>query len=201
MDVMEKGGWVMIPLAILLLSAFYVTIERYLAIQKIGHVDKNFQQHIMHMVSSGNISGAKQACATHPSLYARIVEKGLLRLGSPIHEIESGIENAARGSISELEKNMSLLSAVAMMAPMFGFLGTVLGMIRIFSDIAVSDNLSIGIIAGGMYEKMITSGAGLFVGIVAHICYVVINNMIDRKIVELESASSEFVDLLYQPKL
>jgi len=132
-------------------------------------------------------------------LLAVIIDKGSLRLGSSIQEIESGMESTARASIALLEKNLSLLAAVATLAPMFGFLGTVMGMIRIFGDVSAADNLSIGVISGGIYEKMITSAAGLVVGVLGHILYVLINSMIERTIIKLEHAAGQFVDLLYKP--
>jgi biopolymer transport protein ExbB len=199
-EMLMKGGWVMIPIAILLMLAIFIFIERYLAIKKLGKIDNGFLMGVMQNVTSGNISAVKTLCASNPNmLIAHIIDKGVLRLGSSIQEIESGMESTARASISILEKNLSILAAVATLAPMFGFLGTVMGMIRIFGDVSAADNLSIGVISGGIYEKMITSAAGLVVGVFAHILYVSINSMIERTIIRLENASTQFVDLLYKP--
>jgi len=199
-EMLTKGGWVMIPIAFLLILAVFIFIERYLAIKKLGKIDNSFLMGVMQNVTSGNISAVKTLCASNPNmLIAHIIDKGVLRLGSSIQEIESGMESTARASISILEKNLSILAAVATLAPMFGFLGTVMGMIRIFGDVSAADNLSIGVISGGIYEKMITSAAGLVVGVFAHILYVSINSMIERTIIRLENASTQFVDLLYKP--
>ena len=199
-ELLTRGGWVMVPIAILLMIAVYVFIERYLAIKKLGKIDNGFLMGVMQNVTSGNIPAVKTLCASNPNmLIAHIIDKGVLRLGSSIQEIESGMESTARASISILEKNLSILGAVATLAPMFGFLGTVMGMIRIFGDVSAADNLSIGVISGGIYEKMITSAAGLVVGVFAHILYVSLNAMIERTIIRLENASTQFVDLLYKP--
>lgn len=199
-ELLFRGGWVMIPIGILLVMGVYIFIERYLTIKKLARIDNGFMMGILQNLSAGNIQGIRSLCASNQNmLLAIIIEKGALRLGSPIQEIESGMESTARASISLLEKNLSLLSAVATLAPMFGFLGTVMGMIRIFGDVSAADNLSIGVISGGIYEKMITSAAGLIVGVLGHIMYVTINSMIERSIIKLEHSAGNFIDLLYKP--
>ncbi|MCS7073151.1 MAG: MotA/TolQ/ExbB proton channel family protein [Bacteroidia bacterium] len=199
-DLIQKGGWVMYPILVLFAATIYLTIERYLAIQKIGLVDRALLMQVLQGVTSGNIQNAKALCAGNYTLLARVLEKGLLRLGAPISEIESGMESAAKNAVAELEKNMGLLGAISSLAPLFGFLGTIMGMISAFSNMAVADNLSIGLIAEGIYTKMVTSASGLIVGILAHVCYVLINTMIDKRLGELELSASQFIDLLYKPQ-
>jgi biopolymer transport protein ExbB len=201
LTLLTRGGWVMLPIGFLLLMAIYFFIERYLIIKRLGRVDAHFMMNVMQNVSSGNIQGAKALCnAQQSSLIAHILEKGILRLGSSIQEIESGMESTARASLSVLEKNVIILGAIAALAPMFGFLGTVMGMIRIFGDVAIADSLSIGTISGGIYEKMITSAAGLLVGVIAYVCHTVINMQIEKTMINLEHSASQFVDLLYRPQ-
>jgi biopolymer transport protein ExbB len=201
LDLLLKGGWVMVPIALLLISAIYLFLERYFSIQRLARVDQTLLSNTINSLSQGNIQSARTLVASHPSLLARILERGLLRLGSPITEIETGMEQQARSSISHMEKNLGLLAAISTLAPMFGFLGTVMGMITVFTQIAFSnDQLSISKIADGMYVKMVTSAAGLVVGIFAHMCYVTIHTLIDRSIIKLETAAGQFIDYLYRPQ-
>jgi biopolymer transport protein ExbB len=128
-----------------------------------------------------------------------LLEKGIKRLGKPIKEIESAVENTGKLEIYKLEKNLAYLGIIAGIAPMFGFVGTISGVIKIFYNISLADNISIGLIAGGLYEKMITSAAGLVVGIIAHIGFHLLNSMIDRVSFDLESTTVEFIDLIQEP--
>jgi biopolymer transport protein ExbB len=128
-----------------------------------------------------------------------MLQKGLTRIGRPIKDIEGAIENIGKLEVSKLEKNISILGIIAGIAPMFGFVGTIAGVIKIFYNISLSDNISMGIIAGGLYEKMITSAAGLMIGIVAYIGYHILNIMVDRVILRMETDAIEFIDLLEEP--
>jgi biopolymer transport protein ExbB len=200
-SLLVKGGYVMIPILLLSIISVYLFIERYLYIKKTGKLDSYFITHIGQQLKEGNIKGAITYCDQSNYTIAKMLQKGLYRLGSPMRDIESAIEYMANVEIAKMEKNLSFLSAIAAIAPMLGFLGTVTGMIKSFHSISITDNISISIIAGGIYEKMVTSGAGLVVGIVAHILYVYLNNMIDRTINDMEMKTIEFMDILHKPQI
>lgn len=199
MELLLKGGPVMIPIVLLSIVALALFIERLLYISKAGKLDDRLFAEVKKLLNNGDVSGALKICAGNPLPVARLLEKGVIRLGSPIRDIESGIETTARVEVYRMEKNLNILSAIAAIAPMFGFLGTVIGMIRAFYNISISDNISIGIIASGIYEKMITSASGLIVGVLAYIFYTYLNTMIDRAVNRLEITAIDFLDLLHKP--
>jgi biopolymer transport protein ExbB len=145
------------------------------------------------------IDSALNLARTTNTPIARLLEKGIKRLGRPIKEIESAVENTGKLEIYKLEKNLAYLGIIAGIAPMLGFVGTISGVIKIFYNISLADNISIGLIAGGLYEKMVTSAAGLVVGIIAHIAFHFLNTMIDRVSFQLESTAVDFIDLLHEP--
>ena len=200
-DLLLKGGYVMIPIILLSVISLYLFVERYLYIKQAGKVDPYFLTNIKQKLKDGDVKSAIEYCDQTNYPIAKMLQKGLYRLGSPMRDIESAIEYMANVEIAKMEKNLSFLSAIAAIAPMLGFLGTVTGMIKSFYSISVADNISIGIIAGGIYEKMVTSGAGLVVGIIAHVFYTYLNNMIDRTINNMEMKTIEFMDILYKPQL
>jgi biopolymer transport protein ExbB len=203
LELLQEGGnfGLIISILILVLSAIavYVAIERYLTIKKATRIDDNFMNNIRMNVQAGNIQGAKALCMSTDSPVARMVEKGLARIGKPLDDIEHAIENVGRLEVYKLEKNLSILSIIAGVAPMFGFLGTIAGMIQTFSSLAAANNLTIGVIAGGIYVKMFTSALGLIVGIFAFICYNYLNSMIDRVVNRMERSTFDFIDLLQEP--
>jgi biopolymer transport protein ExbB len=194
-----KGGWLMIPIALLLLLSIYFFIERLITIRKAGIYDENFMNAIRDNILNGNIQGAKSFCKGTSGPIARIIEKGISRIGKPIKDIERSMENVAKLEIYKMERWLNILKIVAGIAPMFGFLGTIAGMMKLFGDIAADNNLSIGTIASGINIKMVTSAAGLMVGIFAYVCYNSLNAMIDRVVNKMENASFEFLDLLQEP--
>jgi biopolymer transport protein ExbB len=198
-DFIIKGGPIMIPIAILSAIAIYIFIERYLTIKKASKVDDNFMNTIRDYMHSGNISAAKTLCKSTNTPIARMVEKGISRIGKPIKEIEGAIENIGKLEVHKLEKNLSILGIIAGIAPMFGFVGTIMGVIKIFYNIAQADNISIGLIAGGLYQKMITSASGLIIGIFAYVGYHYLAIMTDKVIFKMESNAVEFIDLLQEP--
>jgi biopolymer transport protein ExbB len=155
---------------------------------------------IKMMVLQGDINGAKMLCGQTNSPIARMIGKGIARLGRPLKDIESSIENTGKIEIYKLERNLSVLGIIAGIAPMLGFVGTIAGVIRIFYNISLADNISIGLIAGGLYEKMITSAAGLIVGIIAHAGYHYLNLLVDRMVYKMESNALDFIDLLQENK-
>ncbi len=199
LDLIMKGGWVMVPIGILSVIAVYLMIEKFIVIHRASKVDAGFMANVKTMLMDGKTDAALSMCKNNNSPIARLLEKGIKRLGKPIKEIESAVENTGKLEIYKLEKNLSYLGIIAGIAPMFGFVGTISGVIRIFYNISLADNISIGLIAGGLYEKMITSAAGLLVGIIAHIGFHYLNTMIDRVSFQLESTSVEFIDLIQEP--
>ena len=165
LDLILKGGWVMVPIGILSVIAVFLMVERYITISRASKVDSGFMANIKAMLMDGKADAALSLCRSTNTPIARLLEKGIKRLGKPIKEIESAVENTGKLEIYKLEKNLSYLGIIAGIAPMFGFVGTISGVIKIFYNISLADNISIGLIAGGLYEKMITSAAGLIVGI------------------------------------
>jgi biopolymer transport protein ExbB len=199
LDLLMKGGPVMIPIFILSFAAIYIFVERYRYINRAGTLDPNFLSQIKDLLYKGDVKGALAYCNKSTYPIARLLERGLLRMGQDTRDIESAIESTARVEVYNMERNLSILSAIAAIAPMFGFLGTVLGMIKAFYNISISDNISIGIIAGGMYEKMVTSASGLVVGVMAYMLYTLLNAKIDRVVNKMEVTAIEFLDLLHKP--
>ncbi|MRS60524.1 MotA/TolQ/ExbB proton channel family protein [Larkinella terrae] len=198
-DLVAKGGWVMIPISLLFFLALYMIIERWLFIRNNTKVDDNFIDNVKDMVMQGNIKSAESFCKNQRNSIGRIFEKAIGRIGSPIREIEGTLETVGQIELSRLEKNLGYLGIIAGIAPMLGFIGTISGIIRIFYDISLSDNISVGIIAGGLYEKMITSGAGLIVGVIAYTGYHLLNMLIEKFTLKLEINSFEFMEVLQKP--
>ena len=154
---------------------------------------------IRDYVHNGNMDAAKALCKNSMAPAARMVEKGITRIGKPIKEIEEAMESVGKLEINRLEKNLSVLSLIGRIGPIFGFIGTIAGVIKIFYDISLTDNISIGVISTGLYQKMITSASGLVVGLLAFIGYFILNAMLDKTINKMETASVEFIDLLHEP--
>ncbi len=179
--------------------AVYVFIERYLSFKSLAREDERVMQNLRANIGSGNIATIQSICANSETPLARMVEKGLSRLGRPMPEIETAIENVGRVETFRLEKKVTYLSLIARTAPMFGFLGTIMGVIKIFYDISLTDNLSVGVISGGLYQKMLTSAGGLLVGIIAFLGYYFLTMMLDELVNKLERRSIEFMDLLHAP--
>ena len=196
LDLLQKGGIVMIPIVILSLLAFYFFFERLIAIKKASKEDTNFMNNIRDMISNMNIEASKALCKSVNSPVSRMVEKGIERIGRPVPEIERAIESVGKFEISKLGKNLKILGIVAGIAPMLGFIGTIMGVIKIFYNISLADNISIGLIAGGLYEKMITSASGLIVGVIAYTGYHYLIILLDRVIYNLENNGIAFMDLL-----
>lgn len=199
LSLLEKGGYVMYPILFLFTIALFLFIERYLYIRKTSRIDENFLHNINELLLAGNIQGAITYCKNSKFPIANLLERGLGRLGSPIREIEGAIENKAKLEIYNMEKNLGILSSIARIAPMFGFLGTVTGMIRTFHNISTSNKIEISTIASGIYEKMVTSASGLIVGIIAYVMYTLLTTMIDRSINKMEIVAMDFIDLLHKP--
>jgi len=198
-DLLVKGGWVMVPIGILALLGLVIFFERYFTIRKASKDDSNLMIQVRSSIITGNLESAKAICRNSNTPLGRMLQKGLLRIGRPIKDIEGAIENVGKLEVSKLDKNIGILGIVAGIAPMFGFLGTIIGVIKIFYDISATGNMSIAVISGGLYVKMITSAAGLMVGIVAYVGYHILNIMVEKVILRLETDSIEFIDLLEEP--
>lgn len=198
-DLLVKGGWVMIPIGILAVLGLVIFFERYFTIRKAAKNESSLMSQIRDSILNGRLESAIAICKNSNSPLGRMLQKGLLRIGRPIKEIEGAIENVGKIEVAKLEKNIGIIGIVAGIAPMFGFLGTIAGVIKIFYDISKTDNISMGVISGGLYVKMVTSAAGLFVGIVAYVCYHILNMMVDKVILKLETDAIEFIDLLEEP--
>jgi biopolymer transport protein ExbB len=195
-----KGGWIMAILGLLSVVAVYIFIERYLVISRAAREDKNFMNNIRNFILAGKLDSAKALCQTNDSPIDRMIEKGLLRLGKPLNDINAAIENVGKLEISKLEKNVAGLATIAGAAPMLGFLGTVIGMIRAFYDMSMAgNNINIELLSRGIYQAMITTVGGLIVGITAYIFYNLLVARIQKVVYLLEIRTSEFMDLLHEP--
>lgn len=199
LDLAMKGGVIMYPLALMWIVALYVFVERLLTINKAGKVPESFMNNVKDLVVRGDINGAKIVCSQNETPIARIIEKGIVRIGKPFEAIEKSMENIGRLELYKLEKNLVILTIIAGVAPMFGFLGTIAGMIQTFFNISITSDITLGSIAGGIYVKMITSATGLMIGIMAYIGYSYLNAQIDKVVNKMEAASAEFIDVLHAP--
>jgi biopolymer transport protein ExbB len=200
LDLLMKGGWVMVPIAILSFLSIYIMIERYITIKRASKDTTSFMEKVKSLIVQGDVKGAKALCQSTDSPIARMMEKGVSRLGRPLKDIESSIEAVGKLEVYKLERNISVLGIIAGVAPMLGFVGTISGVIRIFYNISIEENISIGGIAEGLYEKMITSASGLIVGIIAHIGFHYLNLLLDRVVYKMEANAIEFTDLLQENK-
>ncbi len=199
-DMALKGGYMLIPIVILSIIAVYLLIERYLTIKKARRHDPIFMKRIKDMVMEGNIKGAQTLCETTNTPIARMLEKGLSRIGKPLQDISVAVQNVGNLEVSKLEKGMATLATISGAAPMIGFLGTVTGMIRTFYTLAQNaEGIDVGSFSGGIYEAMVTTAAGLMVGIFAYISYNTLTAMIDKVIYRMEATSLEFLDILHEP--
>ncbi|MGC9373873.1 MAG: MotA/TolQ/ExbB proton channel family protein [Bacteroidales bacterium] len=195
-----KGGWIMIPIVILSIVAVYIFIERYFAIKKASQTDVNFMNKIKDYIHDDKLDSAMALCQSTDSPVARMIEKGLQRIGRPLNDINAAIENVGNLEISKLEKSLPTLATAAGAAPMMGFLGTVMGMIRAFYDMAnAGNNIDVALLSNGIYTAMVTTVAGLMVGIIAYLAYNILVAKIEKVIFQLEANTSEFMDLLYEP--
>jgi biopolymer transport protein ExbB len=190
---------VMSLLFIFSFTAIYVFIERLMTIQKALKGKKDFMQKINDFVLEGNLNGAKEHCKSSNNPIARMIEKGLQRVGKPMKDITTSIENIGKLEISKLERRLSMLATISGVAPMLGFLGTVLGMVKVFQNMSKEKTFEIASLSGGIMEAMITTVGGLIVGIVAYVAYNYLVSKVDKVIHNMEGASIEFIDILEAP--
>jgi len=199
-ELVIKGGPVMIPIALCSIVGVYIFVERYLTLQKASKIDDNFMPSIKDHVMNGNIAAARALCKQTDSPIARMIEKGVERIGRPLRDIEASIENVGKMELFKLERGVGILATVAGLAPMLGFLGTVTGMVRAFYQMAnAGNNVSITLLSGGIYEALVTTVAGLAVGIPALVCYNWLIGLIEKIVNKMEANSIEFIDLLQEP--
>ncbi len=202
-DLIAKGGPIGIVivgvLVVLSVIAVYIFIERWLTIQRAGRLDQNFMNNIRASVQSGNLHAARALCQNTDSPSSRMIEKGLQRIGKPLRDIDTAIENVGNLELFKLEKNLSTLASIAGAAPMIGFFGTVTGMILAFYTMATEQNVTPDVLAAGIYQALITTAFGLFIGILAFIGYNVLVANVDKVVYKMERATLEFMDLLQEP--
>ncbi len=198
-DLLYNGGVLMIPLGLLLVVAIFFFFERWIAIKNASAVDNNFMNIIRDNVVSGNITAARSLARNTNNSVAKIIDKGLQRIGKPIDAIEKSMENVGRLEVYKMERNLSALSLVYGIAPMFGFLGTIFGMLQLFYNINATGEFTPAAIAGGIYTKMITSATGLIIGLLGYVAYNFLNSQISKTVNKMEVASAEFIDILQEP--
>lgn len=191
-----KGGFFLIPISILLFYTFYLIIERYLYINKASKIDALLMRDVRDNLHSGRLDIARSIAERSNAASGNIIKEGILVIGRPIVEIESNMDRAADIEIGEMEKHLGQLGLIAGIAPTLGFIGTISGVIKIFYSISVTENISIGNISGGLYEKMISSGAGLLVGIIAYSAYHLLNGKIDNFALKIQKQILEFVNII-----
>ncbi len=200
-DMAEKGGWIMIILLILSIIAIYIFGKKLVQINRASKVDKNFLDDIRDYIHDGKIKSAITLCGKYDNPAARMVEKGLERNGRPLSDIQSAMENTGNLEVARLEKGLPALASIAGGAPMIGFLGTVMGMIRAFFNMAnAGNNIDITLLSGGIYEAMVTTVGGLFVGILAYFAYNYLTSRINDVVVGLDNATIAFMDVLNEPE-
>ena len=199
-ELAKEGGWIMVILAIFSIIAVYIFSERFITINKASKRDDNFMNLIRNFMIEGKLDEAKDLCKQTDTPISRMIEKGISRIGKPLNDIQTAIENVGNLEVSKLEKGVALIGMISGAAPMLGFLGTVTGMIRAFYDMSMAgNNIDIELLSAGIYEAMVTTVGGLFVGILAYIFYNIIVSKIDKVVNLLESKSIEFMDVLNEP--
>ena len=198
-SLLQKGGYIMYPLYLLLVIAIYVFFERMIAIKKAGTIDPKFMFIIRDNIISGNLGAAKTLAKNTDNPVAKMIEKGIMRIGKPLDAIEKSMENVGKLEMYSMERNLNILSLVAGIAPMFGFLGTIIGMVQLFYAIASTGEYTLNTIAGGIYTKMITSATGLIIGLIAYVGHNYLSTQIDKTANKMETASADFLDILQEP--
>ena len=194
-----KGGPIMYPLALLLLISIYILVERLLVLGKASKINKELLQSIKEMINTGNLSNAISMCKNINTPESTMLEQGISRIGQPITEIRTAMDKSGANEIAKLEKNLNVLNIIGRIAPMFGFIGTIIGVITIFYDISLAKTVEIEVISKGLYQKMVTSAGGLVVGVIAFVCYHWLNSRIDKLANRMEDTQIKFLDILNEP--
>lgn len=200
LELASKGGWLMIVLLILSIIAIYIFASKWWIIRKASKLQKNFMQEIRDLIHDGKIKTAISLCRQYDTPIARLVEKGIERIGRPLQDIQTAVENMGNVEVARLEKGLSMLATIAGGAPMIGFLGTVTGMIQAFFRMSkAGNNIDITLLSGGIYEAMVTTVGGLLVGIIAYFAYNFLTSKISDLVFKMENATIEFMDVLHEP--
>lgn len=195
-----KGGWLMLVLLGLSVAAIYIFGQKWWAIRKAANIDKNFMNEIRNLIHEGKITAAIELCKNDNSPIARLVEKGIERIGRPLSDIQAAVENTGNVEVAKLEKNLPILATISGGAPMIGFLGTVAGMIQAFFNMSqAGNNIDITLLSSGIYTAMVTTVGGLFVGIIAYFGYNYLTSKISDLVFMMESTTIEFMDMLHEP--
>jgi biopolymer transport protein ExbB len=196
---LDRGGWIMYPLYAMLVGAIFVFFERFIAIRKASKIEENFMSMIKDNIMTGNVTAARNLAKNTNNPVARMIDKGIRRIGKPIDAIEKSMENIGKLEMYKMERNLNILSLIAGIAPMFGFLGTIIGMVQLFYGISSTGEYTLNTIAGGIYTKMITSATGLIIGLMAYVGHNFLTTQIDKTANKMEAASAEFIDILHEP--
>jgi len=199
-SLLGKGGPLMIPMGILFALAVFFFIERLMAINRAGKIDDNFMRIIRDHIVTGNVTAARSLAKNTDNPVARMIEKGIQRIGKPIDAIEKSMENVGKLEMYKMEKNLSILSVISRIAPLFGFVGTIVGLVLLLKQFATISNPSVSQIADAMYVKLITSASGLIIGMLTYLGYSYLDTQINRTANRMESASSDFIDMLQEPQ-
>ncbi len=198
-DFLIKGGVFLIPIALLLFYTIFLAVEKYLYIRRTAKHDKNLLIDIRTSLNSGNLDNALTIVSRDKTAFGNIVKEGIMTIGRPVSEIESNMEKVTNIEIAKMERNLGHLGLIAGIAPTLGFIGTISGVIKIFYSISITENVSIGNISAGLYEKMISSGSGLIVGIVAFAVYHILNAIIDNFALNAQKVNLDFVNIIQRP--
>ena len=200
-DMAQKGGWIMLVLALLSVVVFYILFERLFVIKRADKEDPEFMFKIKDYIKEGNIKAAINYCQHTDTPAARMIERGVNRIGRPVNDVQAAIENAGNLEVAKLEKGLSVMATIAGGAPMIGFLGTVTGMVRAFFEMAnAGNNIDITLLSGGIYEAMITTVGGLVVGIIAMFSYNYLVTLVDGIVNKMEAKTMAFMDMLNEPE-
>ncbi len=198
-DMFIKAGWVMVPLGILSILTVYVFVERWLAIKKAAEVDTNFMNIIRDNIVSGNVTAARNFARNTANPVGRMIDKGLQRIGKPIDSIEKSMENVAQLEMYKLERNVSILSVISKVAPIFGFVGTLVGLMQLFFNINATGEYELSTIAGGIYTKLVTSISGLVIGLIAYLFHNILSTQVEKAVNKMEGSAADFLDVLQEP--
>jgi biopolymer transport protein ExbB len=198
-DLFIKAGWIMIPLLLLSIVTIYVFVERWVAIGKASSLDENFMNIVRDNIVSGNVIAARNFARNTDNPVGRMIDKGLQRIGKPIELIESSMENVAQLELFKLEKNINILSVVSKTAPIFGFIGTLVGLMQLFYNINATGEYELSTIAGGIYTKLISSITGLLIGMVAYLLHNILQSKVEKASNGIEAAAADFMDVLQEP--
>ena len=195
-----KGGWLMIPLFLLSVVTIYLFAQKWWAIKKASKIDENFMKEIRDHIHEGKIKAALALCQQTDTPISRLIEKGIERIGRPLSDIQTAVENMGNVEVARLEKGLPMLATIAGGAPMIGFLGTVMGMVQAFYNMAqAGNNIDITLLSGGIYTAMVTTVAGLIVGIMAYFGYNFLTSQVSDLVFKMQNNTIEFMDLLHEP--